>query len=284
MLDLLRDFVAEASSSHWSDLNLLRRLNVAQRRVALNVATTAGQWLTTSTSVTPSNSVITLPSDCAKPLYLEEALSGTKVSWIPSVSYRRRDRATGSTLSTIGSREAYPLMSTIVVNQANYSTACTLWYQIRVPKLHCGTAQSGSGANALELDDRSEANGGTGREIVLIDDYYNGAVVEVIDDTSGIVDIRSTISDYDSATHVLTIMGTPADGDTYGTVSRLPEETHELIVLEAAVMALMKPASTLDKSVLEGYMVERGEMRKEVYGWLESRMPEPGYVNIGDEY
>ena len=81
-LDLLRDYIGEASASHWSDLNLLRRLNVAQRKIAVNVAMTPGNWLVTSASVTPSDSVITLPSDCGKPIYLEETTSGQPLTWL----------------------------------------------------------------------------------------------------------------------------------------------------------------------------------------------------------
>ena len=37
MLTLLRDQISEATASHWSDINLMRRLNVAQRKVELLV-------------------------------------------------------------------------------------------------------------------------------------------------------------------------------------------------------------------------------------------------------
>ena len=279
-LDLLRDNLNEASANVWSDVNLLRRLNIAQRRIAMRVAQTAGHWLTVSASVTPVASVITLPADCSKPLYLEETSSKQPIDWIADgLRVRQLSR---------GELEAYPLMSTIEVNQDSYTTACTLWYQIRVPDLHCGYAQSGCAASTLEMDDVTVAASGTslgtGRELAFVNDYYNNVTVEVIDKTSLIVDIRSAVTDYVASTHKMTITGTPEDTDTYGTISRLPEETHQLIILEATVSALMKPEAKFDKAGLEFYMLELKEAREEVRDWLSSRIPGGDYVTPRGDY
>ena len=281
-LDLLRDYIFEATASHWSDLNLLRRINIAQGKWAMRVAMQSPEWLLKSAAVTPVASVITLPTDCSKPIYLEET-SGRPISWLDGgVKFRRITRSIGTTLSVTGSREAYPLAKTIEVNEDSFTTACTLWYIQRVPDLNCGTAKSSSGANALELDDN--ASTGTGRALVLLDDYYNGVTVEVIDNTSGIVDIRSTISDYAASTHIATITGTPAENDTYGTISILPEEIHRLLVLEAAATALMKPSAKLDKDVLQYYLAELRDERKLAEEWLASRAPSADGIALGDLY
>lgn len=273
MRDMLRDYIGEATASYWTNLNLLRRLSFSQAKVARMVAKSPGQWLVTSKSVTPVASVITLPSDCARPVYLEQTSNNEPIMFMASVRYRASNRRTLTDTRNVAFREAYPIIDAIEVNQASYTSACTLWYELLVPNLHCGTAQSGSGASALELDDAAESAGGTGRAIVLLDDYYNNSIIEVVDQTSGIVDIRSTISDYASSTHVATITGTPASGDSYGTVSRLPEFTHDLIVMEATVLALMKPSSILDKDVLRFYIDELRRLRGDVEGWLASRSP-----------
>lgn len=271
-LALLRDFIDEATASHWSDLNLLRRLNMAQRKIAVAVAQTPGDWLVKSTAVTPSDSVITLPSDCSKPIYLEETSSGKPLRWLESVTHRRVSRSIGTSLDYAGSREAYPLLNTIEVNQDSFSTQCTLWYQIRVPNLHTGTVVS-PGANAFTM--------AADRERVYLADYYNSAYVEIIDNSSDVVDIRSEITDY-TAAGVCTITGTPGASDKYGTISRLPEETHMLIVLEATILAMMKPSANLDMTVYRHYRDELRETRKEVYGWLESRILGPMGTVIGD--
>ena len=276
MLALLRDMVGEGTAAHWSDVNLVRRLNVAQRRVGLKVGESPGQWLVTSASVTPVASVITLPRDCAKPLYLEETSSGGPVTWLGDVAYRRVSRAVGTSLDTVGMREAYPLMGTIEVNQDGYATACTLWYQLRVPDLHTGVAGASSAASALHM--AADLNRS------FVDDYYNGVTVEVVDGTSGIVDVRSVISDYTASTGVAVITGTAASGDTYGTVSRLPEETHMLVVYEAAVASFMKPSSSVDEKVMAVLISERDRLGKEVDAFLMSRIPGGDGVVIGDPY
>lgn len=279
MLELLRDNINEASASHFTDVLLVRRLNQAQRSVGLLVGKSPGQWLLASASVTPSDSVITLPPDCAKPLYLEETSSGYAIPWLESVTHRRISRLSGTMLDSYKSLEAYPLAETIEVNMDSYDTACTLWYQRRVPDLHTGAAGTASDASALEL--AADANR------VMIDDYYNNVVVEVLNAapaTATYVTIRSTITDYVGSTGVATITGTPADGYAYGTIPRLPEETHYLIVLEATMLAIMKPSSIIDKDTIAYFREELNRERKNVQGFLASRIPQSESVLIGDMY
>lgn len=278
MLDLLRDNVNEAVAAHFTDVLLVRRLNQAQRSVASMVARSSGQWLITSASVTPVDSVITLPSDCSKPVYLEETVSGYALPWLESVTHRKVSRSFGTMLD-IGSLESYPLTETIEVNSTSYATACTLWYQRRVPDLHTGAAGTASGASALEF--AADANR------VMIDDYYNNVVVEAfgaIPATESYVTLRSTISDYVGSTGVATVTGTPTDGYAYGTIPRLPEETHYLIVLEATFLAMMKPSSIIDKEVISFYREELNRARKDVQSFLSSRIPQSEGVLIGDLY
>ena len=279
MLQQVREDLNEASAAHWGDLEILRRLNRAQDRVGRIVTRSPGQWLVKSKDVTPVDSVITLPNDCAKPLYLESKSEGVPIPWLGSVAWRRVSRAAGASVPSfeVGlTREAYPLKDSIEVNESGFTTECTLWYEQRVPKLHTGTAGSGTGASALEFADD--------RELVFLDDYYNGVTVEVVDQTSSIVDIRSEITDFVASSRVATITGTPASGDTYGTVSVLPEETHELIVVWATVMCLQKPASTVDEKVIGYWREDLRTLRSDVENWLASRVPEGMNMLIGEEY
>lgn len=271
MLALLRDSVFEGTASHWSDLNLMRRLNVSQRKIAVRVAMTSGQWLLKSVSVTPVASVITLPADCSKPIYLEETSSGRVIDWLSSVGYRRVSRAIGSDWD-VGSREAYPLRNTIEVNIASYTTVCTLWYQVRVPDLQQGTAKAGAVTSLTLPDDRVTKR---------IADYYNGVSIEIISGT-GTAGL-DTISDYTS-TMIATVTGTYGVTTVFGTISMLPEELHPLIVADATVNALLKPSSSFDKDALAYYKGELRDMRKDLFGWLESRVPGGEGTEIGDPY
>ena len=271
MLDLTRDFVGEGTASHWSDLNLMRRINLSQRLVAKIVSMSPGDWLIKkSSSLTPSSSVITLPSDCSKPVYLEEVTSGRALPWLDGgVKARRVSRMAGTSLD-VGYREAYPIRNTIEVNEDSYGEACYLWYEQRVPDLQAGTAAAGAALSLTFPDDRNS---------VRIADYYNSVTLEATSGTGvGTID---TISDY-TAARVATVTGTYSTDTVFGTISLLPEETHMLIILEAALLSLIKPSSTMDEKLMTYLRDERNNERKRVEEWLETRVHGSGGVVMGD--
>jgi hypothetical protein len=270
MLDLLRDNVGEAVAAQWSDLNLLRRLNLAYASVVRMVSESSGQWLVKSTSLTAVDSVLTLPFDCAKPIYIEDS-DGNPVSWLNSVAQRSMSRQAASGLSTFQGTEAYPLKNTIEVNTSGNTGTFTLWYQQRYIELHAGTAAAGGVASlTLQASRRADKR----------NDYYNGAEIEVI---SGNSPGRYTISDFVGSTRVLTLATTSTfSTDNYGIVPITPPECNNLIVLEATLLALAKPSSTLSENVLQLYINLEKLERKEVKAWLESRIIENTGVTIGE--
>lgn len=261
----VRDFVGEQTAAHWSDRFLLTCLNAAQARLALKVAKAPGGWLITSGSVTPSSSVITLPTDCAKPVYLEETATGSPISWEVTVSERRVGRQLTSQLE-VTMTEAYHQMGQIVVNKDDYSTACTLWYQIRVPDLHVGTASAG-GTASITMSAYDGAGASTGFGARVIADYYNLSQICAISGTgSPAID---TITDY-SAARVATVSGTYAASTVYGTISRLPEQCHQLMWLEAALTALAKPASLMEKEAWAFLKDRWSEANNEFIEWIST--------------
>jgi len=269
MLQLLRDQIAEATAAHWSDVNLVHRLNVAQRKVAILVQNYPGAWLLKSADLTPSSSVITLPSDCAKPVYLEEKSSGEPLAWLGNVRTRRVSRAKAASLDWwSGAPEVYPLLGTLEVNQDSYSTEVTLWYDVRVPDLMAGTASAG-GATSLTFPVNSN--------VKHVDDYYNGVGIEV-DSGTGAGTVGDTITDYTGATGACVVSGTYSTDSVFGTISRLPEETHHLILAEATVLAVAKPSSNIDKEIFQYYVNERREVKRDLQEWLETRVK--GYRRI----
>ncbi len=270
--DMLKDLRAncgEKTASHWTDKELLAKLNRGQNKINMEVSMSPSDWLVTSASVTPSSSVITLPADCAKPVYLEETTSGKAISFNSTVRERRVTRASGTSLE-LGALEAYTLMSTIEVNQSSYGTACTLWYQIRVPDLHTGTASAGS-AQSITLD-TTDGIDETGLGARAVDDYYNNMEIEIVTGTGSPSIV--TISDYTGSTRVATTNGTDTYDSTsvYGLVSRLPVQTHQLIVLEATTLALAKPSSSLDPKYYEYFKEEKKAEWMVVNRWLTSRV------------
>ena len=266
-LEIMRDMIGEATAAHWSDRELLSNLNIEQRKLAFMIGKAPGDWLTKSDSVTPVASVIDLPIDCAKVVYLEETVSGAPISWNVNISERRVSRL-GQGSFALGNLEAYPLMDQVVINQDSYTTACTLWYQIRVPDLHVGTASTGA-ATSITLDDNDGAgvsSGGFGAKKIA--DYYNGVGLVCTGGTGvGTVD---TITDY-TAARVATVTGTYDNTSIYGTVSMLPEESHTVMLLGAVLKALAKPSSAIDPKYFEYYRTEYKEAKAEFVTWISTR-------------
>ena len=275
MLQLLRDQIAEGSAAHWDDDKLIARLSVAQRKVAVLVQGYPGAWLLKSKDLTPVASVITLPSDCAKPVYLEEKSSGRPLAWLGNVNLRRVSRRRAASLdSWTGAPEVYPLMNTLEVNESSYSTGVTLWYDVRVPDLMAGTAAIGSGALALVFPDEFQ--------VKHVDDYYNGVGIEVESGT-GASTVGDIISDYTGVDRVCVVAGTYDNTSVFGTISQLPEECHPLILAEATVLAIAKPSSSIDKEVFQYYANERRDVKRDLVEWLETRVKSHRRVGITEE-
>lgn len=192
MLALLRDNVGEVAAAQWTDANLLRRLNVAYYNVTRMVSKTAGQWLVKSASLTAVASVLTLPDDCSKLVYVEDS-SGNPVNWLGSVAQRSVSRRAAAVQGFVSYNEVYPLKNTIEINSTSDTGTYNVWYQQRAIELHAGTASAG-GVSLLTLQPDRNAD--------VRNDYYNGATIDVVSgDNSG----RYTITDYVGSTRVATL-------------------------------------------------------------------------------
>jgi len=238
----VRENIAEDTANHWSNLEVLRKLNAAQKRVGQKLLAN-GDWLLTHTDLTPSASVITLPLDCARPVYVEEKSSGYPVWPSTTVRNRRVSRLSGTSLSS-GELEYYPEGNTLVVNKDSYTTQCTVWYQKRIlDMLFDTTGDTGSTTNSLIVNEEQYPN--------VQDDYYNGLVLEIVAGTG--IGTRASITDYDGGDRKITAALSFGTDSKWGTVPQVPEEGHDLIVLMATGQLLAKPHSAADPKVLEFY-------------------------------
>lgn len=275
MLEMLRDNIGERKEAHWSDRLLLRRLNAEQREVARLALDSPGDWLIKrSDSLTPSSSLITLPTDCVRPAYIEEVTSGRNIPIRGTVRERRVGRQPGTTISA-GTIEAYFKGEYIEVNMDGYGEAVYLWYQPRIPDLHAGECGNGTGDLAIVFEALNWPNGQ--------DDYYNNVYVEVRDKTSHVLNVRQLITDYDGGTFTATIAASAVDpevNDLYGTVSLLPEELHNYVVLRATVRALAKPSSSFEKELFGFWRAELKTAKEEAEEFLATRLSGSTYTRI----
>ncbi|KKM72962.1 hypothetical protein LCGC14_1415300 [marine sediment metagenome] len=265
----VRDNIGEETPKKWDDAAIQRKLNGAQRRLAMLLSMSPGDWLVKSADLTPSNSLITLPTDCMKPVYLE--ITGNKQP-IP-IRTNVRDRSIGRLPASglgVWEYEAYLLKDYIEVNVDSFSTGVTLWYQQRVPDLALGVVATGS-ASTLVLQVANEPNGN--------DDYYNGVTIEVID-TNFNINIVSTVSDYDGGTFTITLTGTPTTSDFYGTIPELPEECHDLMVLMATTKLLASPGAALDPESFQFFVNEKNSLLKDFKDWVSTRKSGSSHTRV----
>jgi len=260
MFEQLRANIGETSAGHWTNTELLRALNIAHKKVGILVQSENEDWLMKkSSSLTPVASVVTLPSDCAKPAYIELVSTGEEIPLQGTVRERRMSRQNTDGLN-YGWTSAYMLGNTIEINSDDFTDAVYVWYVQRLLDLSAGTPAAG-GAQSLTLADGGHSP---------TDDYYNNLAIKILTAAAGWAE--DTISDYDGGTRVCVVTGTFTGATAYGTVSPLPEETHGLVVVEATLMAMSKPGSRLRQDAFKYWTSERRELRRDVEGWLSSRM------------
>jgi hypothetical protein len=233
-----------------------------------------GDWLMKSGSVTPVASVITWPDDCAKPSYLEETSTENVITIHGTVRERALTRTPRSSLDNQLLRDAYLLGRTIVVNESGYTTPCTLWYAKRIPDLHTGTAGAGA-ATSITFEAANFPS--------MVNDYYNGATIEIVSGTG--VGVRTTISDYVVTAGAnwgvaTTAAGTFSTSSVYGTVSELPDEAIPLVVLDATLLALAKPSSSIDPKYFEYFRSMQRYAEKAFFDWIENQMDDTMQTRI----
>jgi len=268
MLDV-RDNIGEEVAAKWDNAGIQRKLNAAQRRLAMILSMSPGDWLVKSEDLTPSNSLIALPTDCMKPVALETTADKQPIPIRTNVRDRSVGRLPASALG-VWEYEAYLLKDYIEVNVDSFTTGVTLWYQQRVPDLALGVVATGS-ASTLVLQAANEPNGN--------DDYYNGVVVEVID-TNFNVNIVSEVSDYDGGTFTFTLTGTPTSSDFYGTISELPEECHDLMVLMTTTKLLAAPGASIDPETFGFFEAEKRMLLKEFKEWVATRKSGSSHTRV----
>ena len=261
MFDEVKDNIGrDEVGGHWTEAGVLRKLNKGQRYAYHLISQTPGDWFLKSELLTPVDSVITLPADCAKPVYMEDVATGLEIPINTTVRERRNSRVGSVTLETAG-YNAYLLGETIVINQDSNTSQVRLWYERRVPDLHFGTAAAGA-ATSLTLEASKQAS--------LQADYYNGVVIETV---SGVgAPSRDVISDYAALTRVCVVSGTYSATTVYGTVSVLPIEACDLIILDATLALLAKPSSALDPKYFEYFLNQHKKAEVALEDWCSMRL------------
>jgi len=192
--------------------HIMQNINASQRFLHGILFKRFPELFLTSTTLTVTSSVASLPSDFFKLRRLENS-DGLKIFPI-NLDEKHTGDSGGS------DRLYYRYGNSIKFDEEGYSDTPTLWYFTRPRDLNQG-GEAGAGAKTITLATTARAEA----------DYYNG--MEIEDVTAGWID---TISDYTAARVCTISTETSVDNDFYGIVSELPEFFHHLIAPRAVIM------------------------------------------------
>jgi hypothetical protein len=261
----------EQTNGHWSDAQILRKLKAACKKAQTIITSSPGDTFVTSTTLSPSGGIVTLPEDFGKFVYMEDASTGAPVYFGgQTIRERRIGTPLGATLE-VGSAVGVFVGNTIELNAGGYTGGVKLWYQKKVIEPIVGTATTGSGAQTLVLPSTIFPK----RQ----DDYYNGLVLEVFSGTGS--GTTCTVTDYVSSTKTLTTdSGTFGTDTVFGSDSQFVQEADTFIVLDATVACLAKPSSSIDSAYFQFYNNERRVAKKDLEEYLSTRVAGSEYIRI----
>jgi hypothetical protein len=227
----------------------------------MKMSMTRGDWFVKQASLSPSAGSVALPSDCAKPIYLEVTSSNYQIPLRATVRDREKILTTGASLSDFPV-EAYVMGNYIKFSDTTYATACTLWYDKRLVRPIAGISTAG-GATSLTLENNMDHS--------PEDDYYNGITMEIGDEDGGWE--RAEVSDYDATTRVLTLAtGSFGASYKYGSVPDLPQEAYDAWIARSAYMTAVKPAGVVKMDYVTLLRDDAKEAEKLFFEWISTRI------------
>ena len=190
--------------------DIVRKINYSQRYIFNLLFTRFPDLFLTSTAVTGSSGVFTIPSNIYRLSHIVDA-DGDRINPI-SVKVKHLTDSTGSDY-------LYYRSGNTIVRDSGASDSLTFHYYKIVKELTQGLSTGGS-ATSITL----------GRNAMGVLSYYNNVVIENITDNW-----TDTITAY-TAARVATIATRASAGKYYGTVSELPDAFHQLVSRKATLL------------------------------------------------
>ena len=190
--------------------DIVRKINYSQRYIFNLLFTRFPDLFLTSTAVTGSSGVFTIPSNIYRLSHIVDA-DGDRINPI-SVKVKHLTDSTGSDY-------LYYRSGNTIVRDSGASDSLTFHYYKIVKELTQGKSVGG-GATSITL----------GRNAMGVLSYYNNVVIENITDNW-----TDTITAY-TAARVATIATRASAGKYYGTVSELPDAFHQLVSRKATLL------------------------------------------------
>lgn len=203
------------TSGKFQNSELMRHINNAQTFIWNILFNQFPEYFMTSASITFTNSVATLPSDCWK---IRQILDSEDIQIKPMNVGLKHSTGAGSNYGY------YRYGNTLRIDADSNTQTGTLWYYSRCREIDAGMTSAGGAASATLAT--------TAKAILS---YYNNMKIENITDST-----NDTITAY-TAARVATVTNTWAASKYYGIVSDLPEMFHSLIAHRAIITMKQSP-------------------------------------------
>jgi hypothetical protein len=227
------------TAGSYDNSDIVRKLNVSQRFLFNLLFVRFPDLFLTSSDVTGSSGVYTVPSDLFRLCNITNS-NGDKIYPI-SIQTKHKANSTGSAYLY------YRKGNTIVIDDGTSNTLTFNYY--KTPKELTQGQSKGGGATSITLANSARA----------VADYYNNVIIENVSDNW-----FDTITDY-TAARVATIATRCSVGKFYGTVSELPEDFHHLISKRTSLMLKNQVVSPQDVKI-----AEVGDFREDLTETLRS--------------
>lgn len=203
------------TSGKFQNSELMRHVNNAQTFIWNILFNQFPEYFMTSASITFTNSVATLPSDCWK---IRQILDSEDIQIKPMNVGLKHSTGAGSNYGY------YRYGNTLRIDADSNTQTGTLWYYSRCREIDAGMTSAGGAVSATLA--------ATAKAILS---YYNNMKIENITDST-----NDTITAY-TAARVATVTNTWAASKYYGIVSDLPEMFHSLIAHRAIITMKQSP-------------------------------------------
>jgi hypothetical protein len=276
MITSLREYLDEPKPGFWSNTELAGRLSDSHKRISRDISTQDPSFFIASTFITfaASTSLYDLPRNARLGSKWDHASKNDTNGNVESFVFdmRLRDRVVGDQLVVGNNSLAFSIayqgqqMRVSPIPTAALSNAIELFYVPIFADLHQGIVLAATSTTITFPAAPTYARSGAPS---IFDDDYNGMDVVIVSGTG--VGQRRTITDYTGgATLQATVAAwtvTPTDSSIYSLVAPVPDDFHDVVVLDAVVSAGAKSP----RRKLQQYAGLYEERKQEMINWVDQR-------------
>lgn len=276
MVGSLREYLDEPTEGYWKNTELMGRLSDASKRVSRKISSQDPSFFIATTNIdfVASQALYDLPRNARLGSRWDHASKNSGNGDVEAYVFdmRLRDRVVGDQLTVGNNSLAFSIayqgaqMRVSPIPTAALSNAITLFYVPIFADLHQGTVFAATSTTLTFPATPTWARAGAPS---IFNDDYVGMHVVITDGTG--VGQRREITDYTGgSTRQITVAAwdtTPDTTSEYAIVSPVPDDFHDVVVLDAVIAAAGKST----RRRLQQYAGIYEDRLQEMIGWVDQR-------------